>query len=141
MRQERSQGECKSSMESQGRASSNSKIGNRTPASSKRVQFGGSGLPGEKETTDGGEMTIGQSTPHNVDSRGSTRGMQHKEKRTLHIPLAEGQWIDTADRLRMSPRDFLRIGKVQKELEEPLTDAQVQHRDRSYIIHKLNKTV
>lgn len=41
----------------------------------------------------------------------------------------------------MSPRDFLRIGKVRKELEEPLTEAQVKHRDRSYIIHKLNKSV
>jgi len=41
----------------------------------------------------------------------------------------------------MSPRDFLRIGKVQKEHEEPLTYAQVKHRDRSYIISKLNKNI
>lgn len=41
----------------------------------------------------------------------------------------------------MSPRDFLRIGKVQKEQEEPLTEAQVKHRDRSYIISKLNKSI
>ena len=41
----------------------------------------------------------------------------------------------------MSPRDFLRIGKVLKSNEEPLTEAQVKHRDRSYIIQKLNKSV
>ena len=41
----------------------------------------------------------------------------------------------------MSPRDFLRIGKVLKNHEEPLTEAQVKHRDRSYIIQKLNKSV
>ncbi len=50
-----------------------------------------------------------------------------------------GLQIKTPDTIRMSPRQFLRIGKVQKEHEEPLTEAQVKHRDRSYIISKLNK--
>ena len=49
--------------------------------------------------------------------------------------------IKTPDLIRMSPRQFLRIGKVQKEQEEPLTEAQVKHRDRSYIISKLNKSI
>ena len=52
----------------------------------------------------------------------------------LYLPITEGKFIKTKDTIRMSPRDFLRIGKVQKEHEEPLTEAQVKHRDRSYII-------
>ena len=53
----------------------------------------------------------------------------------------KGKFIKTMDTIKMSPRDFLRIGKVQKEVEEPLTEAQVKHRDRSYIISKLNKSI
>ena len=49
--------------------------------------------------------------------------------------------ITSADNLKYSPRQFLRIGKVKKDLEEPLTEAQVKHRDRSYIISKLNKSI
>lgn len=56
-------------------------------------------------------------------------------------PPSFGKRIKTADTIRRSPRDFLRIGKVQKETEEPMTEAQHNHRDRSYIIQKLNKSV
>lgn len=55
------------------------------------------------------------------------------------IPKSKGEFVKTPDTLLMSPRSFLRIGKVIKENEEPLTVAQVKHRDRSYIISKLNQ--
>lgn len=57
------------------------------------------------------------------------------------IPKEEGIFVKTKDTLRLSPRNFLRIGKVQKHHEEPLTEAQVKHRDRSHVIHKLNQQV
>lgn len=41
----------------------------------------------------------------------------------------------------LSPRNYLKIGKVQKNLEVPLTDDEVKHRDRSYIINKLNQNL
>lgn len=58
---------------------------------------------------------------------------------TVHIPKSKGEFVKTPDTLLMSPRAFLRIGKVIKENEEPLTVAQIKHRDRSYIISKLNQ--
>jgi hypothetical protein len=61
--------------------------------------------------------------------------------RPLFLPKSEGKLVKTVDSLRLSPRGFLRIGKVQKEHDEPLTEAQVKHRDRSYIISKLNKNI
>ena len=70
--------------------------------------------------------------------------MSKKNKSKAHrviIPPSEGKLIKTPDQIRRSPRDFLRIGKVQKEQDEPLTEAQVKHRDRSYIISKLNKNI
>ena len=57
------------------------------------------------------------------------------------IPGTIGTYIKAVDTLRMSPRDFLRIGKVQKEIEEPLTEAQQKHRDRAHVMTKLNKVV
>ena len=57
------------------------------------------------------------------------------------LPKEEGIYVKTKDTVRMSPRNFLRIGKVQKHHEEPLTEAQVMHRDRSHVIHKLNQQV
>lgn len=56
-------------------------------------------------------------------------------------PNEIGEFIKTKDTLRMSPRNFVRIGKVKKDHEEPLTEAQVKHRDRSHVIHKLNQNV
>jgi len=56
-------------------------------------------------------------------------------------PQKVGSFVKTSDTIRMSPRNFLRIGKVQKHQEEPLTEAQVKHRDRSHVIQKLNKSV
>lgn len=61
--------------------------------------------------------------------------------RPSFLPKSEGKFVKTGDVLRLSPRGFLRIGKVQKEHDEPLTEAQVKHRDRSYIISKLNKNI
>ena len=38
-------------------------------------------------------------------------------------PKEEGYYIKTKDTVRLSPRNFLRIGKVKKDHEEPLTEA------------------
>jgi hypothetical protein len=65
----------------------------------------------------------------------------NKHNKVLVIPPSVGKFIKTSDTIRMSPRDFLRIGKVQKEQEEPMTEAQIKHRDRSYIINKLNRSI
>lgn len=59
----------------------------------------------------------------------------------MEIGESKGIYTKTPDKIRLSPRQFLRIGKVQKEKEEPLTDAQIKHRDRSYIIQKLNQSI
>lgn len=42
---------------------------------------------------------------------------------TVFIPKSKGEFVKTPDTLLMSPRAFLRIGKVVKENEEPLTVA------------------
>ena len=69
------------------------------------------------------------------------KGAQSSSKQRFVPTPSIGLQIKTPDTIRMSPRQFLRIGKVQKEHEEPLTEAQVKHRDRSYIISKLNKSI
>ena len=85
-----------------------------------------------------------QDISQEMESKSSLGQMSKKNKSKAHkviIPPSEGKFIKTADTLRKKPCDFLRIGKVQKEQDEPLTEAQVKHRDRSYIISKLNKNI
>lgn len=64
-----------------------------------------------------------------------------RDQKKFEVPKSKGKKIKTHDIMLRSPRDFLKIGKVQKMEEEPLTEAQVKHRDRSYIIQKLNKNI
>ena len=59
----------------------------------------------------------------------------------FEFPATEGLYIKNPDAPKLSPRDFLRIGKVQKQHEKPMTDENVKHRDRAYIIKKLNKSI
>lgn len=40
---------------------------------------------------------------------------KHGKDRPRLIPPSRGQFVQTTDAIKMSPRDFLRIGKVQKE--------------------------
>ena len=52
----------------------------------------------------------------------SKKSKKEKPKK-IYLPVTEGKFVKTVDTIRMSPRDFLRIGKVQKEQEEALTEA------------------
>ena len=55
--------------------------------------------------------------------RNEYRKLKSKDIKNIIFPQSDGKFIKTPDTLRMSPRKFLRIGKVQKGKEEPLTVA------------------